>query len=163
VTAIAKSVTVALFHQNTWANLQLIDACAALPAEQLDLTAPGTFGTIRHTLTHLVANEERYLALLSGQPTTKPIQRGERLTLPELRARAEAAGAGLAREAARVGMDDTVTEEYQGQMETVPAYIVLTQALQHGAEHRGHIATILSQHGITPPALDGWAYGAAAG
>jgi uncharacterized damage-inducible protein DinB len=163
VTAIAKSVTVALFHQNTWANLQLIDACAALPAEQLDLTAPGTFGTIRHTLTHLVANEERYLALLSGQPSAKPIQRGERLTLPELRARAEAAGAGLAREAARVGMDDTVTEEYQGQMTTVPAYIVLTQAIQHGAEHRGHIATILSQHGITPPALDGWAYGAAAG
>jgi uncharacterized damage-inducible protein DinB len=162
VTSIAKSVTVALFHQNTWANLQLIDACAALPAEQLDLTAPGTFGGIRHTLTHLVANEERYLSLLSGQPTAQPIQRGETLSLPELRARAAAAGAGLAREAARVGMDDTVTEEYQGQMTTVPAYIVLTQAIQHGAEHRGHIVTILSQHGITPPAIDGWAYGEAA-
>lgn len=163
MTSIAKSVTVALFHQNTWANLQLIDACAALPAEHMNLTAPGTFGTIRHTLTHLVANEEHYLSLLSGRPVEKPIQRGEILTLPELRARAEAAGAGLAREAARVGMDDTVTQEYQGQMMTIPAYIVLTQALQHGAEHRGHIATILSQHGITPPAIDGWAYGETVG
>jgi uncharacterized damage-inducible protein DinB len=163
VTSIAKSVTVALFHQNTWANLQLIDACAALPAEQLDLTAPGTFGTIRHTLTHLVGNEEHYLSLLTGRPVEKPLRRGESLSLAELRARAEAAGAGLAREAARVGMDDTVTQEYQGQMTTIPAYIVLTQALQHGAEHRGHIATILSQHGITPPAIDGWAYGETVG
>ena len=162
MTSTAKSVTVALFHHNTWANLQLIDACAALPAEQLDLTAPGTFGTIRHTLTHLVANEERYLSLLSGRSTAQPIQRGQSLTLSELRTRAEAAGAGLAHEAARAGMADTVTEEYQGQMTTVPAYIVLTQAIQHGAEHRGHIATILSQHGITPPAIDGWAYGDAA-
>ena len=162
MTSIAKSVIVVLFHQNTWANLQLIDACAALPAEQLDLTAPGTFGTIRHTLTHLVANEERYAWLLTGQTIAQPIRRGESLPLSDLRARAEAAGDALARAEAQVGMDDTVTQEYQGQMTTVPAYIVLTQAIQHGAEHRGHIATILSQHGITPPSIDGWAYGEAA-
>jgi uncharacterized damage-inducible protein DinB len=158
VTSTADPVIVALFQHNTWANLQLIDACAALPADQLDRTAPGTFGTIRHTLTHLVGNEENYLSLLTGRPVEQPLRRGESLELPELRARAKAAGAGLAREAARVSMADTITQEYQGQETTLPAYIVLIQAIQHSAEHRAHIATIMSQHGISPPAIDGWAY-----
>ncbi len=40
----------------------------------------------------------------------------------------------------------------------VPAWIILVQAIDHGREHRTHIATILTQLGIEPPDMDGWSY-----
>jgi uncharacterized damage-inducible protein DinB len=154
----AEPVIVALFRHNTWANLALIDACAALTDQQLEFEAPGTFGSIRHTLTHMIGNEENYLSLLTSWRPEKPLRRGESLELAELRSRQQAAGAALAREAARIRLTDTITQEYEGQETTLPAFIILIQAIQHSAEHRAHIATIMSQHGISPPAIDGWAY-----
>ena len=51
------------FRYNRWANLHLLDVCAKLSEEQLQLTAPGTYGTIAATLLHLFAAEQRYLVL----------------------------------------------------------------------------------------------------
>ncbi len=42
---------------NRWANLALIDALLDLSPDQLDSTAPGTYGTIYETLVHLVRSE----------------------------------------------------------------------------------------------------------
>jgi uncharacterized damage-inducible protein DinB len=39
--------------------------------------------------------------------------------------------------------------------------IELTQAINHATEHRTQIRTALTQAGIEPPALDGWAWDAA--
>src|SRR5690348_1862621 len=51
---------------NRWANLQLLDVCAKLSDEQLQLSSPGTYGTIASTWLHLVAAEQRYLRRLVG-------------------------------------------------------------------------------------------------
>jgi uncharacterized damage-inducible protein DinB len=40
---------------------------------------------------------------------------------------------------------------------------LLTQAINHSTEHRAQIATILTQQGIEPPDMSGWAYMEAAG
>src|SRR2546430_17625629 len=53
-------------RHGTWANEQLLERCRALTAEQLELTVPGTYGTIRKTLGHIVASEEGYLVRLLG-------------------------------------------------------------------------------------------------
>src|SRR6185503_4932910 len=45
------------YRQNAWANLQLIEVCSALNDEQLDASAPGSYGSIRDTLVHLVGAE----------------------------------------------------------------------------------------------------------
>ena len=149
---------VELFRHNTWATLTLLDACAALDDARLDLGAPGTYGSIRATLLHLVANEVRYLSLLTGDQLDPPLRRGEFPGLPVLRALAAQAGARLAQEAAHVRSGDTFTQEWQGQTTTLKRITVLAQAINHGTEHRTHIATILSQHGITPPEIDAWHY-----
>ncbi len=52
---------------DAWATDQLLEACAKLGPDQQALTTPGTMGTIRATLTHLVAAKERYWRLLSGE------------------------------------------------------------------------------------------------
>ncbi|HKB17416.1 MAG TPA: DinB family protein [Candidatus Dormibacteraeota bacterium] len=54
------------FRYNRWANLHLLDVCARFSEEQLQLTTPGTYGTIAATLQHLLGAEQRYLRRRSG-------------------------------------------------------------------------------------------------
>ena len=54
-----------LFRHNLWANLRLLEQCAGLSAEQLDATIPGSFGSIRETLEHIVTSEQAYYSRIS--------------------------------------------------------------------------------------------------
>jgi hypothetical protein len=45
----------------------------------------------------------------------------------------------------------------------VDPWVVLVQAIDHAAEHREQIKSMLSALGITPPDIDGWSYGEVAG
>src|SRR5512145_2829604 len=51
----------AMFAHHLWATETLIDHLAGLPAERLDETIPGTYGSMVATLTHLVDADGRYL------------------------------------------------------------------------------------------------------
>lgn len=46
----------------------------------------------------------------------------------------------------------------QGDEECTSVSFSVVQMLDHGSEHRAHIRTILSTHGLTPPEIDGWAW-----
>jgi uncharacterized damage-inducible protein DinB len=147
----------ALFRHHTWANLRLIDACAALPDEVLDATAPGTFGTVRDTLVHVVANEEGYLAAWEQSP--RPGREAFAFRgLDDLRQRAARSGRRLIEQAERTEGDPEVRGEWRGGPFALPASVFAIQAINHATEHRAQIATILSQHGVAPPVLDGWTY-----
>src|SRR5207248_8930006 len=45
----------------------------------------------------------------------------------------------------------------------MPVSLFLLQAVNHGTEHRSQVATILTQLGVEPPAMDGWTYFSASG
>jgi len=156
------SILVDLFRHNVWANLRLLDACAPLASDHLDANAPGTFGTVRDTLVHLLAAEGRYLAALTGEAATDPLS--ERDPFPgmdALRARAHHNGDGLIAEAARARSSRVIRGVRGGHPFAIPAAVFLIQAINHATEHRSQIKTILTQHGVEPPDLDGWAYDAA--
>src|SRR5260370_40441453 len=59
-----------VIRHNSWATAQLIEHFRSLPPTTLDLSAPGTFGTIGATLVHLVGAERAYLARLKGETPT---------------------------------------------------------------------------------------------
>src|SRR3954469_7393220 len=85
-----------LYKHNLWANLRLLDICAALTDEQLDLAAPGTYGSVRNTLVHIFGAEERYvLRLRGGAPEQPPRERGPFPGIEELRNIASASGNAL--------------------------------------------------------------------
>jgi len=150
------------FRYNKWANLHLLDVCAALSDEQLQLTAPGTYGTIAATLHHLFAAEQRYLRRLAG---TKP-EINEREPLPGvalLREHAVRSGDRLIEAAGRTTPDDTIDEERDGRVMRLHLGVVLVQAMHHGNDHRTHICTILGAHDIPYGDMDVWAYGEATG
>jgi uncharacterized damage-inducible protein DinB len=151
-----------LYRHHRWSNLALIDALAALPAETLRLTSPGTYGTIHRTLSHMVEGEQRYLATLKGVETIVAQALPDELPpLATLRAAAERQANDLLDIAGQLIETSTVTGTYNGRPFDMPAFIPLLQAHNHGAEHRTNITTTLAAHGHEAPALDVWAYFAA--
>ena len=139
-----------LFRHNLWANLRLFDACVRLDDAQLDHSDPGTYGSIRSTLTHLMRSEERYLFFLLGQEHDRDAEP----PMAELMERVRESGQALIQVAVSIQPD---TQARVGEKaELIPATIVLLQTIQHGSEHRTHVATLLGQLGIIPPPLSGW-------
>ena len=151
---------VSLYEHHKWSNLTLIDFCATLDDAALNLTAPGTFGGVRETLVHIIANEEHYLVeMFPDSGFTQTIhQRGDFQGFPALRAAAERTADEYIRLAQTLPNDARWQVEYEGKLETVDPAIPLIQVIHHGTEHRSQIRTILSTHGIAPPDIDGWTY-----
>ncbi len=151
------------FRHNRWANLRLLDWCAGLDDELLDASAPGTFGDARTTLVHLVGAEERYVEYLTGE--LLPDERRLRLDAPfpgldVLRERVDASGARLIELAGSTPHDQVVRGHHlSGEPYTLRSTTLLIQALHHAAEHRTHVMTVISQHGVDVPETDGWSFG----
>lgn len=152
-----ENILVKLFEHNNWANLQIIQACSALSDEQLD-TEPqsATLGNIRTTLLHLVAAQRGYLSLL-----TLPVE--ERLDIPltfaQLQEAVRISGEGLLALARDESSKLSKTRLQTRDGYYVEPWVVMVQVINHATEHREQISSMLSALGVTPPNLDGWAYG----
>ena len=143
-----------LFRHNAWANARLLEACRPLTEEQRAATVEGTYGELGYTLTHLVRAESYYLKLLTDwQPPVRWEIPGPFPGIDALLEQARFTGDRLVEIADEIDADRPL----QVDDEPVPASVVLVQAINHATEHRGHIATILTQIGIQPPEMDGWA------
>ena len=139
-----------LFRYNLWANFHLFDICLRLDDAQLDHSDPGTYGSIKSTLTHLLRSEERYLFFLTGQEK----YRAAEPSMAELIERVRQSGEALIQVAKDIQPDSQA--QVGEKAELMPATIVLLQTIQHSHEHRTHVATLLGQLGIVPPPLSGW-------
>jgi uncharacterized damage-inducible protein DinB len=150
-----------LFEHNNWANFNIIQACSALSDEQLDAEPrSATKGSIRLTLRHLVSSQDGYLSLLTGMERRFNWQAPP--SFAELQESARITGEGLL---ALARGEPGVT--FKSQLQTrdgysVEPWVVMVQVINHATEHREQINSMLSALGVTPPELDGWAYGEAA-
>ncbi len=143
-----------LFSHNLWANLRLLERCAALSAEQLDAAMPGAFGSIRDTLQHIVTGEQLYFSFIStGQRYDRPAD-APPMTIAEMIESVRTTGSGLIDWAPRVRPEDTARDDGMD----LPKTVILTQVINHATEHRAQIMAIMTQLGIQPPELDGWTY-----
>ena len=148
---------VKLFEHNNWANLQIIQACAALSDEQLDAEPQSAVkGSIRQTLIHLVSSQQSYLRTL-----TLPLEarrEASSVAFADLQESASKSGAGLLALASGEG------QPLRPQLQTRDGYLVdpwvlIVQIINHATEHREQIKNMLSALGLTPPNIDGWDYG----
>jgi len=154
----AEEPLVDLFRHNLWANLRLLDDCEGLSETQLDATVHGTFGSIRATLSHMTGAEESYVARLTGERLADALSEDAAAGIAELRAHLRRSGERLIQIAGRASEIGRIRVAWGGNVWQVPAGIILTQAINHATEHRAQINTILTQQGIEPPEIDGWAY-----
>ncbi len=150
-------------RHDVWATEKLLAHCRALTEEQLELTTPGTYGTIRRTLEHIVAADERYLRLL-GVVVADPLLREDHdVGLAEISAHLDKVMAGVEKIFAGQEFDpDHVIRDERRRRPTDPplgieAWVPVTQFVHHGSDHRAHVGTILGAHGLETADLDVWA------
>ena len=155
-------ILVEAFRYNKWANLHLLDVCSKLSDKQLQLTSPGSYGTIAATWQHLVGAERRYLWRLGGDVGRLTV-RHKFPGMAALRQEATISGDQLIAVARRAKSSATVDSKWKEGTLRVSVGVLLTQALHHGNDHRTHICTILGHHGIPYGDMDAWAYGEATG
>ena len=147
-----------LFSHNLWANLRLLDACAALSSEQLEATATGTYGSIYDILRHITTAERSYFSRIStGQAYRQP-ENAPPMTLADMKDSLNTTGSGFIEWAHKVQAEDMVTIDWDGAPRDVPKTIILTQVINHATEHREQVKAIITQLGIEAPDLAGWEY-----
>jgi uncharacterized damage-inducible protein DinB len=142
-----------LYRHKTWATLRLIEHCQTLSDEHLDSTMPGTYGTIRETLTHLVRSEERYFWTLTGEYLSERMAEGP-VSLDDLAERIRRMGPrweALARDPELPEREITTRDGWR-----VAGKVVMSQAIHHAADHRTQILSILGARGVEAPELDLW-------
>jgi uncharacterized damage-inducible protein DinB len=153
----SETILVKLFEHNNWANQQIIQACSVLSDEQLDAEPQSvTLGSIRITLTHLVASQRGYLLLL-----TLPVEARSNIppAFAELQEFAHNSGEGLLSLARGESSQPLAARLQTRDGYLVEPWVVMVQAINHATEHREQIKSMLSALGVTPPSIDGWDYG----
>ena len=151
----ATDVLLQALRYNRWANLQLLDVCSGLSDEQLQLSSSGTYGSVAATWQHLLAAEQRYLKRLTGiDPQIS--ERDEFPGIEKLEEHARRSGDMLIDALGKFDPDGTTAGEAEY---AVKNWLVMTQAMHHGNDHRTHICTVLGQNGISYGDLDVWAFG----
>jgi len=152
-------------RHGVWANERLLERCRALTGEQLELIVPGTYGSIRSTLAHIVAAEEGYLVRLLGSLLHEPPLREQDLTtLDQIAAHIADVTNAVERLFAKGSPDpdrviaDTPLRRPGAPRFEMAAWAPAAQFVYHGIDHRSQIDTILSTHGLETLDLQVWPY-----
>jgi uncharacterized damage-inducible protein DinB len=153
-----ESTLVELIRYNNWANAQILAACQKLAADQLAAAAPGTYGTIRDTLEHIIRAEADYVGRMMGNRPQPSFKWEDQPALADLSAYAEQVAGALLDAVQRIPPTRLVHEEEDGLFIDYQARHLFMQAINHGIEHRTNITTILSSLGLPAPEVDGWGY-----
>ena len=149
-------------RHDVWATEKVLDRCRALTEEQLALTVPGTYGTIRRTLEHIVGADQRYLRRFATIPERVLLEDHD-VSLDEIAAQLAKVKDGVEKLFAgqEFDPDRVIRDERRKPPVEITAWVLVTQFAHHGSDHRAHIGTILGAHGLDAPDLDVWAYGSA--
>ena len=152
-------------QHDVWATEKLIERCRNLTPEQLELTTPGTYGTIRATLQHIVSSDEGYLVRLTGKVIHEPPFRwNDPATLDDIathlghvKTAIERLFSGATLDPERLLTDTPLRQPGAPRIE-METWVPAAQLIYHGVDHRSQIDTILSVHGLETIDLQVWPY-----
>jgi len=145
------------FGHHLWATERLLNFTREFTPEQLELSAPGTYGSLAATLDHLVSADRSYLSSLIGNGRLAPLQVNQPGPLLE--------HWGRQREGWPAYLDsgpdfEAINHDRRGE---IPAWVIVLQAIHHGNDHRAHAGAILLRHKFEVGDIDVWGYAMAAG
>jgi uncharacterized damage-inducible protein DinB len=150
------TVLLELVRHKTWATRKLFALVQSLDPALIDATSPGTYGTIRKTLVHMVNADRSYYRRLCGEEPWPRMDEDttELVTLVERFDDIAAAWEMLAQ-------DDSLADRdlHYPRRENVKGAVTFGQSIHHGDVHRAHVLSILGSHGVQVPELDFWEFG----
>ena len=151
---------------NRWINARLYDACSTLSDEERKQERGAFFGSIHHTLTHIVLADKMWLHRFSCQETLFAALTPGLLALPEgsdyssdlhpdwldLRQTRDVLDGLIEKWLAAMAPDFLVTTmrytNTKGVQRAHPAWQAMTHFFNHQTHHRGQVTTLLMQAGV---------------
>ena len=142
-----------LARYNRWMNERLYAAAAECSDEDRKRDRGAFFGSIHHTLNHVLWGDRVWLGRFTGAPcTVAPYGTGMYGDFDELARERERTDTEMLAWAGSLKPDWLATTlEYRGsadgRLRELPAWIAAVQLFQHAAHHRGQLTTLLKQSG----------------
>lgn len=147
-----------LFAFNAWANLRILEACAALTPEQFTAPAPSSFANVHDTLRHIMGVEWLYLERLHGRNPTSLLPGETFANLAAMTTRWQGIKKGLEDyiRDSDFGDPERILEytNMQGKPFRYPLRVLLQHVVNHGTYHRGQVVTQLRELGVKPLSTD---------
>ncbi len=143
------------FRHSAWAKKRLIAACASLSTDEVERPAPGSVGSIRTTLNHLVIADARYIARLDGGPSPWLDEEAAN-DFRELQKLSEETAERWQRFLSEPVDGERIVTLDDGAYET-HASVVIVQALHHVSIHGEQVCASLTALGMEPPDVQPWA------
>jgi uncharacterized damage-inducible protein DinB len=146
---------------SAWASRRLVEAAAALPAEDLTRDFQTADRSVLRTLAHVYAADRVWLSRLAGTPFPGFVTDADRTleTLqndwPALHDRWRDWAAGLAEDRTEAVLD---YKDLKGNAWRQPVWQVILHVVNHATQHRGQVSGFLRSMGHVPPVLDLIAY-----
>ena len=148
-----------LVRYKAWANGLLFDALAKLPAAELTAPRPIVFGSILRTVNHVHAMDQVWQAHLEGRPhgftTRNPLDAPPLAELREAQRKIDAWYVSYAGSLSEGAQAERVDFTFIGGGDaTLSRRDIILHVVNHGTYHRGNVAAMLYQLGVTPPTTD---------
>ena len=144
-----------LYDYDAWATKRLLDAAAALPAEQLTQDLGASFGSLFGTLVHTFAGHRLWMDRWKGNSPKAMVGPDRIPTLGDLQQRWEHYRVEF-EDYIRLMNDDNMKEkfsyvDFQGQFREMALHWQMLHVVMHSAYHRAQAAAQLRQLGAEPP------------
>lgn len=142
-----------------WADDVFLSAISALPSEALTMPQPIIFGSLIRTLNHVCMMDYVWRCHLLGKPHGLTTRNPEPCpALAELTTRQRELDAWYVHYADQMTDIDLVEsvpfDFIGGESGRMSRMAILLHVVNHGTYHRGHVAGMLYQIGVTPPTTD---------
>lgn len=147
---------VKLLHAfNSWADNRLLDAVAAMPADNALQDMKSSHGGIHGTFVHIVGSEKMWLSRWTGKPDATYLSAADAPTMEAVKNIWVAVGFETAQFLGTMTdrkLQDTFTmKTSKGETYTHTYWQAIQHMVDHCSYHRGQVVTMMRQQGITPP------------
>ena len=152
---------VELMRYDHWMTKRLLTICEDLENVDEGLTTaeiPGTYGSIRKTMAHLINAQAEFLGRIHGTSPQPKFKWEENPTFTQMIEFADTVSAAFLDTIRHVPPTTNVHEENETWSFDYQARLIFMSQIYHGIAHRTDITTFLTQHGVALPELDVWGY-----
>lgn len=140
-----------LVIHDLWATQQILGACKPLSDEQLDRQFEMGPGTVRATITHMIAAMNAWADTLAGRANRERVDgNGVKYSVAQLEQMIGDSTREFSELAHAHPLDEIVTRERLGKVYRFTRGAILTHVATHGMHHRAQLLNMLRQLGVSP-------------
>jgi uncharacterized damage-inducible protein DinB len=146
-----------LLDYSGWASQRMLDFAVKLSPDELTRDFRTSEKCVLDTLVHIYAADRIWLSRLLAEPRTtfsRPEDRDLTLLQAEWPALFQRWNLWM-RDLSDVDVAEKISyEDLRGNPQTIPVWLIVLHAVNHGTHHRGQVSGFLRAMGHTPPPLD---------